>query len=106
MVNPGAFQGTRRTFLIEQKPVYATAVAGNYAADCLIDIQRRYFKCYPVDLDHSTEPSPEHLAAVDDNATDPEPPSPDPDAMSEEEDSQAKADFDARRNLVEYRREV
>jgi len=44
MVNPGAFQGTRLTFLVDQQPAYAATVAGNYVSDCVADIQRRYFK--------------------------------------------------------------
>jgi hypothetical protein len=106
MVNPGAFQGMCRTFLIEQKPLFSAAVSGNYAADCLADIQCRYFKCYPVDLDHDTEPSPEHLSAVDDNVADPEPQITDPDSIPEDEYLQIKNDFDARRKIIEFQREV
>lgn len=106
MVNPGAFRGTRRSFLVEQKHGYAAAVSGAYAGDFVADIQRRYFKRYPVDLDHNTEPAPEHLAAVDDNAADPEVPSPDQDAMPEDEYLKAKQSFDSRRKVIEFRKEV
>jgi hypothetical protein len=40
MVNLGAFQGTRHSFLVAQKPAHAIAVVGNYAGDFLADIQR------------------------------------------------------------------
>jgi hypothetical protein len=106
MVNPGAFQGTRRAFLVEQKPAYATAVDEGYAVDCLADIQRRYFKRFPVDLDHNVEPSPEDLAAVDDNQPDAELQIPDPDVMPEAEYAATKEAFDARRKLVAFRKEV
>lgn len=106
MVNPGAFRGSRLTFLTDQKPAYSAAISGGYVADCLADIQRRYFKRYPVTLEHNTEPSPEHLAAIDDNAADPEPEMPDRHAMSEEEYLKAKEAFKARSQLVDFRREV
>lgn len=106
MVNPGAFQGTRRAFLVEQKPAYAAAVDGAYAADCLADIQRRYFKRFPVDLDHNVEPSPEDLAAVDNNQPDAELQIPDPGVMPGAEYAAAKEAFDARKKLIAFRKEV
>jgi hypothetical protein len=106
MVNPGAFQGTRHSFLMAQKPTYTVAVAGNYAGDFLADIQRQYFKRYPIDLDHCMEPSPEHLAAVDDDAADPEPLSPNPDGMSGEGFLLAVKAFEALRKVVEFCKEV
>ena len=85
MVNPGAFQGSRRDFLVGERASYSTGVTGGYAADALALIQRRYFKRYPVDLPHSVEPSEEFLAAVDDEAADIDVPEPNQDQMSEEE---------------------
>ncbi|KDR74719.1 hypothetical protein GALMADRAFT_48139, partial [Galerina marginata CBS 339.88] len=73
MVNPGAFRGSRKEFLMGEKPAYSAGVVGGYAADALAVIQRRYFKRYPVGLPHSEEPTDEHLAAVDDDSPDPEP---------------------------------
>jgi hypothetical protein len=78
-------------------------VSGNYAADYLANIQQQYFKRYPVDLDHDTEPSPEHLSAVDNNVADPEPQITDPDSILEDEYLQIKNDFDARRKIIEFR---
>ncbi|KAF9548608.1 hypothetical protein CPC08DRAFT_593621, partial [Agrocybe pediades] len=74
MVNPGAFQGSRREFLLSQKPYYSNAVVEGYAADAIAVIQRRYFKRYPIDLPHEEEPSPETLAIVDDDAPEHEQP--------------------------------
>ncbi|KAJ3505719.1 hypothetical protein NLJ89_g7270 [Agrocybe chaxingu] len=39
MVNPGAFKGSRREFLISTKPLYSAGVEGGYAADALALIQ-------------------------------------------------------------------
>ena len=72
MVNPGAFSGLRKAFLDAQKEAYAAAVAANEVNDVVADIQRRYFKRFPITLAHSTEPTEEHLASVDDDAPDPE----------------------------------
>ena len=85
MVNPGVFQGSRKEFLLGERASYSAAVAGGYAVDALALIQRRYFKRYPVELPHTLEPSPEFLAAVDDDAPDDEIPVPDQDQMSEED---------------------
>ena len=74
MVNPGTFRGTRKVFLKGELVPYAAAVEGGFAADGVALITRRYFKHYPVDLPLDMEPSPEHLAAVDDDAIDPDEP--------------------------------
>ena len=68
MVNPGAFKGLRKEFLDAQKDIYAAAVQGNHVADTVADIQRRYFKRFPITLSHTQEPTEEFLATVDDDA--------------------------------------
>ena len=55
MVNPGAFQNSHKEFLVVQKPAYAQAGAGGFMHDCIADIQRCYFKCYPIDYPHEQE---------------------------------------------------
>lgn len=72
MVNPGGFSGLRKAFLDDQQAAYNAAVEAKNAADTLADIQRRYFKRFPVSLLHSEDPTEEFLASVDDNAPDPE----------------------------------
>ncbi|KJA13088.1 hypothetical protein HYPSUDRAFT_120316, partial [Hypholoma sublateritium FD-334 SS-4] len=72
MVNPGAFSGQRRAFLDGQQAVYAAAVAESHINDTVADIQRRYFKRFPITLSHTEEPTAEFLATVDDDAPDPE----------------------------------
>ncbi|PPQ76861.1 hypothetical protein CVT26_001499 [Gymnopilus dilepis] len=104
MVNPGAFKGSRKEFLLAQKPAYAEAVTGGFVADALADIQRRYFKRYPVDLSHETEPTEEHLAAVDDDEADPEPQHPNQEAMSENEYEVAIKAWEERTELIRYRK--
>lgn len=72
MVNPGTFKGLRKQFLDSQQDVYAAAIKGKHVADTVADIQRRYFKRFPITLSHTEEPSADSLAAVDDDAPDPE----------------------------------
>lgn len=72
MVNPGGYQGSRKQFLDDQQEFYAAAVEDKRIADAVADIQRRYFKRFPLTLSHSEEPTEDFLAAVDDDAPDPE----------------------------------
>ncbi|CAA7268132.1 unnamed protein product [Cyclocybe aegerita] len=65
--------------------MYAAGVDGGYAADALANIQRRYFKQYPVSLPHDEEPSEAHLAAVDDDAPDEDLPAPNEETLGAEE---------------------
>lgn len=90
MVNPGAFSGRRKTFLDAQQELYAAAVAANHINDTVADIQRRYFKRFPITLAHTEEPTEEHLAAVDDNAADPELAPPRDEGMEPDAYSRAK----------------
>jgi len=106
MVNPGAFQGSRKEFLLGERPSYSAGVAGGYAADALALIQRRYFKRYPLDLPHTSEPSAEFLAAVDDDAADVDITEPDQDRMSDEEYEAAINRLAERQKLFSYRKAV
>lgn len=72
MVNPGSFTGKRREFLDSQKELYATAVRDKDVADTVADIQRRYFKRFPLTLAHNKDPTQEFLDSVDDDAPDTE----------------------------------
>ena len=89
MVNPGGFTGLRRKFLDAQQELYAAAVKGKHVADAVANIQRRYFKCFPLTLPHTEEPTQEALDCVDDNAPDPELTPPNLDGL--EPDAQARA---------------
>ncbi|KAJ3490466.1 hypothetical protein NLJ89_g11430 [Agrocybe chaxingu] len=85
MPNPGAFQGQRKEFLLNEKPTYAASVEGGYAIDALALIQRRYFKRWPVSLPHDQDLSLDLLAAVDDDALDEEYATPCENDMEEDE---------------------
>lgn len=106
MVNPGAFRGARYAFLVEQKPLYAAAVVGGHIADCLADIQRRYFKRFAVDAPHDVDPPADFLENVNDEEADPEPAVPDEDTMSEEEYQVASKKFRLRQMLIATRKDV
>jgi len=105
MVNPRAFQGSRKEFLL-QKPLYKAGVLGGYAADALSQIQRKYFKRYPIDLLHQEEPSVEWLAAVDDDAPDVEQEAPDASTSNDEGLAAAVERMAERRLLLSFRQAV
>ena len=106
MVNPGSFQGSRKEFLLAQKAAYAEAVIGGYVADALADIQRRYFKRYPIDLPHDEEPSQEHLANVDDASADAEPEEPNRELLSKEDFETKMTEVQQRADLIRFRKAV
>jgi hypothetical protein len=106
MVHPGSFKGIHKEFLEQQKPAYADAVIGSYVNDCIADICRRYFKRFLVDLDHDVDPSPEWLAAVDDDKADPEIPGPCEEQMTAEEYGAALREWDKQKTLIGFRKMV
>ena len=79
-----------------EKAAYSAGMAGGYGADALALIQCWYFKHYPVNLPHHKEPMAEHLAAVDDNAPEPEPEEPNPEVMTKEEYKAAMKELEKR----------
>ena len=89
-----------------EKSKYRAAVAGGFVKDAMADIQRRYFKRFPIDIPHSEEPLPEHLASVDDGETDPESQVPDKENLSLEEYEEQLEKLEARRKLVILRKDV
>lgn len=106
MVNPGSFLGSRKEFLLGEKPAYALAVRNGYTQDAIAKIIRRYLKRYPIDLPHNVEPSAEWLAAVDDNKADPEPEEPNKETMSASEYESAMEKSAERKALLTFRRMV
>lgn len=105
MVNPGSFRGMRHDFLDSEKATYAEAVKEGYVADALALIQRRYFKRFPIDLAHNEEPTPEFLAAVNDDAPDPEIEAPS-ESLSPDEYAAALKAREDRSALIMYRKAV
>ena len=106
MVNPGAFKGLRKEFLDSQKELYASAVRDNHVADTVADIQRRYFKRFPVTLSHMQEPTEEFLATVDDNAPDPEFAPPQPSGTDTEADTRALRVYEFQVAELKMRKDV
>jgi len=106
MVNPGAFQGLRKQFLMNEKPAYAAGVLGGYAADALANIQKRYFRRFPIDLPHDQEPTVEWLAGVNNNSPDTELEIIGTDKLTSVEFEEAVAQLKERRRLVECRKAV
>ena len=102
MVNPGAFRGLQKDFLMGEKAAYSAGMAGGYGADALVLIQRRYFKRYPVDLPHHEEPTAEHLAVVDDEAPEPESEEPNPEVMTKEEYEAATKEYEKRQTILQF----
>ncbi len=106
MVNPGTFIGLRKEFLDSQKDIYAAAVKGNHVADTVADIQRRYFKRFPVTLSHTVEPTKESLAAVDDDAPDDEMKPPDLEGLGPEASARAVRVHELRIAELKMRKDV
>ncbi|KAG6834688.1 hypothetical protein H0H93_008024, partial [Arthromyces matolae] len=102
MVNPGSFKGLRKAFLTSRKSEYSLAVAENRVSDTLANIQRAFFKRFPLELDQ--EPSQQEVDSVDDSAADPEPVIPDPDLLSEQEYEEAMTLFTRRQQLITFRK--
>ncbi|EDR03723.1 uncharacterized protein LACBIDRAFT_306861 [Laccaria bicolor S238N-H82] len=73
MPNPGGFAGSRLKFLENELPEYTKAVANNRDGDFLLDLLRRFFKRYPMELEDNVEPTEETLASVNDEEPDEEP---------------------------------
>lgn len=101
-----AFNGLRLKFMEEQLEGYVTAVVESRENDFVLDVQRRYFKRFPLSLPHDVEPSKESLDTLDDNAPDPEIKEPNQKDMSDEEYKATKNAFDHNCTLLQFRKEV
>lgn len=90
---------------MNERPAYTAGVQGGYSADALTNIQRRFFKRFPVDL-HDEDPTADFLSRVNDGAPDAEPELPDRSQMSQEEYGEAIARLVERRKLIDFRKAV
>lgn len=72
MPNPGKFQGKRKAFLTEKRPLFDASMENDRVPDVLLKIYRAYFKRFPLDMPEDVEPTDEALAMVDNNAAEPE----------------------------------
>lgn len=93
MPNPGTFLGPRGDFLKAQSALYAQAVKDGDINDIVSDIQRRYFKRWPITLPHNEEQTQEWLDKVDDDSPDEDLVPPTMDGMTDEEASKVTEDF-------------
>ncbi|KAF9471309.1 hypothetical protein BDN70DRAFT_939042 [Pholiota conissans] len=105
MVNPGAFRGSRKKFLEDQAALYSDALLNNHVADTVSDIQRRFFKRYPITLPHNEEPSEEWLAQVNDDAPDCELDPPNRQSVDAESYNAALATYNEQLKLIKSRKE-
>ncbi len=106
MVNPGGFTGLRRDFLEAEQEAYNAAADQGHAADVLADIQRRYFKRFPVSIPFTEEPTEEYLASVDDNAPDADLIPPSNDLLSPEDFARAQHVYELQVKELKTRKAV
>lgn len=72
MPNPGKFHGKRKEFLTTKRPEFNASVNNDRVPDVLMQIYQAYFRRFPMTMSEDDEPTDEALAAVDDNAAEPE----------------------------------
>ena len=81
-------------------------VAGRRRRCALAEIQCKYLKRYPINLPHDEEPTPEWLAAVDDDVPDEEQLEPDADVLNEDELAAALQKLEERQTMLTFRKAV
>jgi hypothetical protein len=106
MVNPGAFQGSRKEFLLSKSQHTRKGYRVDMLWTPLASIQRQYLKRYPIDFPHEKEPAPEVLAAVDDDSPERDFEALDPSTMNEQEYALALENLENRRKLLLFRKAV
>jgi hypothetical protein len=106
MPNPGGFAGSRLKFLEDEFPAYMKAVTSNREDDFILDLWRRYFKRYPVDLADDVEPAEETLASVNDDEPDEERDPPNKETMTEEEYTEQLLKFKQLEGDIDMKKKV
>ena len=106
MPNPGGFAGSRLKFLEGEFPAYTKAVINNREDDFILDLWRRYFKRYPVDLADNVEPTEETLASVNDDEPDEELEPPNKETTMEEEYAEQLLKFNKTKEDFEKKKQV
>lgn len=99
------FKGARLEFLTQQIPAYEKAVAEGTTKEFLDVVYARYARRFPIELPLTEEPSPDFLAAVDDNAPEPEPEVP-TEELSPEELEIVLQEMNNRQDDIQKRRKV
>ncbi|EDR06994.1 uncharacterized protein LACBIDRAFT_328415 [Laccaria bicolor S238N-H82] len=105
MLNPGGFAGSRLKFLEGELPAYTKAVVNNREDNFILDLWRRYFKRYPVDLADNVEPTEETLASVNDNEPDEELEPPKKETMTEEEYTNQLLKFNQTKEAIKKKKQ-
>ncbi|KAG6905642.1 hypothetical protein DXG01_001479, partial [Tephrocybe rancida] len=100
MVNPGTFRGGRKAYVDTQKNIYVQAVAENCVTDTVASIQHGYIKRFSMNMDE--EPTPEHLAQVDDSVADPEQVSPSSEMLSDEEHQLVMKVWQTKQDVIKF----
>lgn len=92
-------------FLDEQIPLYATAVANGTIKEFIDTVYARYARRFPIEMPLEVDPSPEALAAVDDDSPESEAEDFHDDLSPEEQEAEEKRITD-RRALIRKRKSV
>lgn len=100
------FKTARFEFLTSQLPDYSAAVANGTVGEFVDLVYAQYARRFPIELPLSEDPSPEELAAVDNNAPVPEPIARCLDDLSGEEVAEEQAKMMARQGLIKKRKKV
>lgn len=59
---------SRLAFMQSQQNGYTQALSDGTRGNFIVDVVRKYFRRFPVELPHEDEPTKETLAAIDDDA--------------------------------------
>ncbi len=106
MVNPGAFRGKRKGFLMDKREGYGLAMQEDHAAEAVANITCRYLKRFPTSMSDNVEPSNEDLARIDDGAPDPEISPPSEDGVKASEYKQLKVLYDEDAKKLTFKKQV
>lgn len=99
------FKGLRFGFLTEQLPLYTAAAADGTVKEFLDTLYARYARRFPIDVPLDVDPLPDALAAVDDDAPEPEQDFL-ADLLSPEEQGDAERKMVERQALIQKRKKV
>ncbi len=106
MVNPGAFHGKRKEFLLTKQDSYAQAMKEDGAMEQLANIVHRFLKRFPISMPDNVKPTNSELEHVNDAAPDIEQPVPDESALSAEEYAKEMVVFKSDGEKLTFRQQV
>lgn len=100
------FKTVRYEFLASHMPDYEAAIGNGTVGQFIDSVYARYARRFPIELPLSEDPSAEQLAAVDDNAPEPEHIARCLDDLPGEELAEEEAKITARQALIKKRKKV